>query len=64
MAKIEGKKVIITDHVYAGSRYHAAQLWKQEYDNQYFSLIRDYVDTVLIEVVGHEHFADLRYHSS
>jgi hypothetical protein len=30
----------------------------------YFSLLRDYHDVVIIEVVGHDHYSDLRYHSS
>jgi hypothetical protein len=63
-AKAQGRKVIITDHVYAGSRFQAEPLWKDTYNSWYFSTLRDYSDSVIIEVVGHDHFADLRYHSS
>ena len=27
-------------------------------------MLRDYHDVVIIEVVGHDHYSDLRYHSS
>jgi hypothetical protein len=30
----------------------------------YFSMLRDYHDVVIIEAVGHDHLSDLRYHSS
>ena len=64
LAQTEGRKVIISDHVYAGSRFGAEQLWKTEYNTEYFNLLRNYHDQVIIEVYGHDHFADLRYHSS
>ena len=52
------------DHVYAGSRFQAEELWHEDYNTQYFSTLRTYHEQVIIEVVGHDHFADLRYHSS
>jgi len=39
-------------------------MWKAEANSRYFSLLRTYHEQVIIEVVGHDHFADLRYHSS
>jgi len=64
LAKTEGRKVIITAHVYAGSRYGAEELWHDTYLVEYFENLRNYHDQVVIEVVGHDHYADLRYHSS
>jgi len=60
----EGRKVIILDHEYAGARWKAKQLWDNDYNNRYFDMLRTYKDSVVIEVGGHDHFADLRYHSS
>jgi len=59
-----GRKVILLDHVYAGTRWQADELNKSSCAVLYFSILRDYHDTVLIEVAGHDHYADLRYHSS
>lgn len=63
-ARADGRKVIILDHIYAGCRYKAAKLWHDKYNNPYFQLLRDNHDLVVIEVGGHDHFADLRFHSS
>jgi hypothetical protein len=39
-------------------------LWVDSYNTKFFNLLRNYSDQVIIEVYGHDHFADLRYHSS
>jgi hypothetical protein len=64
MAKFEGRKVIIMDHIYAGSRWEAERLWLDNYNKAYFALLREFHEQVIIEVVGHDHYSDLRYHSS
>lgn len=51
-------------HVYAGARYHGNELWHSEFAERYFQILRDYHQAVAFEVVGHDHYADLRYHSS
>jgi hypothetical protein len=61
---LSGRKVILLDHVYAGSRFQGEELNKPECAKTYFSMLRDYHDVVIIEVAGHDHFSDLRYHSS
>jgi hypothetical protein len=61
---MEDRKVIIIDHVYAGTRYQAEKLWNTSYNTWYFDTLRTYHESVIIEIVGHDHFADLRYHSS
>lgn len=64
LARSEGRKVIILDHIYAGGRYEEQQLWDTTENNQYFEMLRNYHDVVVIEVGGHDHFADLRFHLS
>ena len=32
--------------------------------DRYFQIIRDYHESIVIEVMGHDHYGDLRYHSS
>jgi len=39
-------------------------LWHTAYYHDYFNNLRNYHEQVVIEVVGHDHYADLRYHSS
>ncbi len=63
-ARLTGRKIILLDHVYAGSRFQGEELNKPECAKPYFSMLRDYHDVVIIEVAGHDHYADLRYHSS
>ena len=59
-----GRKFIITDHVYAGSRYHANDLWHTDPTSRYFQILLEYASQIAIEIVGHDHIADLRYHTS
>lgn len=64
LAKEEGRKVIIIDHVYAGSNFEPPKLWYDDYNTRFFDILRTYHNQVIIEVYGHDHYADLRYHSS
>jgi len=59
-----GRKFIITNHVYPGTRYQSTDMWNHTYNKQYMKILRDNADKVIIEVSGHDHYADLRYHSS
>lgn len=59
-----GRKFVILDHQYAGTRYQSEKLWHTSKNEQYFQILRDYADAVVIEIVAHDHYADLRYHSS
>lgn len=63
-ARLRGRMIIFLDHVYAGYSYQDGDLNKPECLTRYFQMLRDNHDLVVIEVVGHEHFSDLRYHSS
>lgn len=60
----KGRKFILSGHVYAGTRYHAEQLWHPEFAERYFQILRDHASSITLEVAGHDHYADLRYHSS
>jgi len=57
-------KFIISFHVYDGARYQGNDLWKEEPTKEYNELLRDYHENIVIEVGAHDHYADLRYHSS
>ena len=39
-------------------------MWHPRFAERYFQIIRDYHDAIVIEVAAHDHYADLRYHSS
>ena len=39
-------------------------MWHNEFAQRYFQVTRDFHEQIVIEVMGHDHFADLRYHSS
>lgn len=60
-----GRKFIITNHIYAGAKYDSKSkdLFKSDYNTQYFDLLLKYADRIVIEVSSHDHFADVRYHS-
>ena len=36
----------------------------ETYSERYFQILRTFKDQIVIEVFGHDHYADLRYHSS
>ena len=59
-----GRKFILSGHTYAGARYHGNDLWHSDAAARYFEILRDNHEAVVIEVMGHDHYADLRYHSS
>ena len=59
-----GRKFILTDHVYPGTRFFEEKMWHGDYTQRYFELLRNYADQVVLEVAGHEHITDIRYHSS
>jgi len=64
LAQNESRKVIIMDHVYAGSSNDTPVPWFENYNEWYFTTLRNYADTILIEIFGHDHISDLRFHSS
>ena len=55
-------------HIFAGAytvrdndkKLAAIQHWKTEWSDSYFDLMEDYKDTIIIEIAGHDHWADLR----
>ena len=67
-AAASGKKVIVLTHIFAGATIvrnddgekEVHGHWKDEWTQRYFSLMRQYSDTILIEVGGHDHWASLR----
>jgi hypothetical protein len=39
-------------------------MWSDEYVSPYLETLRYYSEQVILEVSGHDHYADFRYHSS
>lgn len=66
LAAKENRKVIPITHIYAGSRFkhgetgEVSRLWTKEDTHRYFDLMLAYKDTVMVELAGHDHWADLR----
>ena len=56
------RKFIIQDHVYAGARFEAEQMWHTKQSERFFSILLDFSSQIVLEVAGHEHITDLRYH--
>lgn len=52
------------NHVYVGVRYEDTEMWNSLYVADYLQTLRSYSDQVVLEVSGHDHYADFRYHSS
>lgn len=39
-------------------------MWKDQFVSGYLDILRTYSDQVILEIGGHDHYADLRFHSS
>lgn len=61
---LTGRKFIITNHVYGGTRHEAERMWHIKRNEAYFTILRKNHEQVLIELFGHDHLGDIRYHSS
>lgn len=61
-----GRKFIITNHIYAGAKYDgkSKDLLTPDFNQKYFALLQEFHDKIVIEGVAHDHYADVRYHSS
>jgi hypothetical protein len=64
-AKASGRKFIITNHIYPGAKYDgkSKDLLIDEFNNEYFDLLDLYRDSIVAEVVAHDHYSDVRYHT-
>lgn len=66
LARLEHRKVIPMTHIFAGAYIYNAdgfqvlEHWHDEFSNEYFELMKEYKDTVLIEIAGHDHMTSLR----
>ena len=60
------RKFIITNHIYPGAKYDSKSkdLLTPEFNTRYFDILSKYSDKIIIEGVAHDHYSDLRYHSS
>lgn len=61
-----GKKFILTTHIYPGAKYDtkAKDLFTPENNQEYFDILSQFRDKIVIEACAHDHYADVRYHSS
>ena len=52
--------------MYPGDKYTAKanNMWDENLAETYFNIIQKYHDKIIIEVGAHDHFSDVRYHSS
>lgn len=58
------RKFILAFHVYGGARYKNKDMWTEDMTREYFQILRDHSDQILIEVGAHDHYSTLRYHTS
>jgi hypothetical protein len=59
------RKFIIVNHIYYGAQQKdgkAKALWNEEYTYRFGLILERYADKIIIELSGHEHAADVRYH--
>lgn len=49
-------------HEYPGVRYKNKMLWTQEWSERWFVMLEKYREKVIVEIVGHDHYGDFRYH--
>lgn len=59
------RKFIIENHIYYGTQFKDGKskaLWTDEYTRQYAAILERYHDRIIIELSGHEHVGDIRYH--
>ena len=64
ISKGTSTKFIIAFHVYSGARFNFNDMWTADMTSEYFQILRDHSDQIIIEVGAHDHIASLRYHSS
>ena len=60
------RKFVITYHIYPGARYFGKldEMMVSEDQAQYYSIIMEFHDKIVMEVSAHDHVADLRYHNN
>lgn len=49
-------------HIYPGARYKEFELWLSEPAEQYFNILKEYKERIIMEISGHDHFSSLRVH--
>ena len=59
------RKFIIMNHIYYGTQVKDGKvkaLWTEDLTLRFAAILERYADRILIELSGHEHTGDLRYH--
>lgn len=64
--KSTGRKFLLTYHIYPGAKYDgkAKDLFLDTYNEAFFELLATYRDSIVLEVTAHDHYSDVRYHTS
>ncbi len=65
LAKQQGRKFILTNHIYAGAKYssNSKDLLVSSYNDEYFNILAEFRDSIILEVSAHDHYSDVRYHT-
>ena len=60
------RKFILTFHIYPGADIDGEikDQWMRNYTHSYFNMTHKYHHKIILEVAGHDHYADIRYHHS
>jgi hypothetical protein len=66
LSENSNRKFILTSHIYPGAKYESKSknLFMPDFNNEYFDLLLEFKDKIVIEVAAHDHYSDLRYHSN
>ncbi|CDW74027.1 UNKNOWN [Stylonychia lemnae] len=60
------RRFIVTNHIYPGAKYvgDSKDLFVDGFNDQFFSILYEFRNQIVLEVSAHDHFADVRYHSN
>lgn len=60
------RKFILNFHIYNGARWSKSgkDMWLDDYNTQFWQIVQDHSEKIVITAAAHDHYADVRYHSS
>jgi hypothetical protein len=64
--KSSGRKFLLTYHIYPGAKYSSKskELLFDKFTEPFFEILQTYQDSIVLEIAAHDHYTDLRYHTS
>jgi hypothetical protein len=60
------RKYLMVSHIYAGARLKhndqmkASELWVDNWNKEFFDLVEQHEDKIIMEIAAHDHWADVR----